>query len=209
MNKEQLNELENEIKEDFLIGEKKVEICSKIEITKKRQEFNDSLRTKSMTDENNFFEKDIKPKYLNNINNIDYSIKIKGNLNPVNFMNFFVTKYLKSLEFINIFLDIDKNKLKFNVTFDVGEKLKDEIPEEIKKELKKLEINDENKEEKDGENSILTIKVKLYKISDGHLLKFIKKEGNKTDFIDKLEKLIKFVKSIINFYGCYLKKINK
>ena len=209
MNKEQLNELENEIKEYFLIREKKVEICSKIEITKKRQEFNDSLRTKSMTDENNFFEKDIKPKYLNNINNIDYSIKIKGNLNPINFMNFFVKKYLKSLEFINIFLDIDKNKLKFNVTFDVGEKLKDEIPEEIKKELKKLEINDENKEEKDGENSILTIKVKLYKISDGHLLKFIKKEGNKTDFIDKLEKLIKFVKSIINFYGCYLKKINK
>ena len=209
MNKEQLNELENEIKEDFLIREKKVEICSKIEITKKRQEFNDSLRTKSMTDENNFFEKDIKPKYLNNINNIDYSIKIKGNLNPVNFMNFFVTKYLKSLEFINIFLDIDKNKLKFNVTFDVGEKLKDEIPEEIKKELKKLEINDEIKEEEDEESNILTIKVKLYKISDGHLLKFIKKEGNKTDFIDKLEKLIKFVKSIINFYGCYLKKINK
>ena len=104
MNKEQLNELENEIKEDFKIREKKVEECSKIEITKKRQEFNDSLRTKSMTDENNFFENDIKPKYLNDTNNIDYySIKIKGNLNPVNFMNFFVTKYLKSLELTSVF----------------------------------------------------------------------------------------------------------
>ena len=97
-------------------------------------------------------------------------------------------------------MDIDKNKLKFNVTFDVGEEFKDEIPEEIKEELKKLEIIDEIiEEEEDEESNILTIKVKLYKISDGHLLKFIKKEGNKTDFINKFEILIKFVKSIINF----------
>ena len=201
MNKEQLNELENEIKEDFKIREKKVEECSKIEITKKRQEFNDSLRTKSMTDENNFFENDIKPKYLNDTNNIDYySIKIKGNLNPVKFMNFFCHKIFKEFGVDKCFLDIDKNKLKFNVTFDVGEEFKDEIPEEIKEELKKLEINDEIKEEEeDEESNILTIKVKLYKISDGHLLKFIKKKGNKTDFINKFEILIKFVKSIINF----------
>ena len=227
MNKEQLNELENEIKEDFLIREKKVEICSKIEITKKRQEFNDSLRTKSMTDENNFFEKDIKPKYLNNINNIDYSIKIKGNLNPVNFMNFFVTKYLKSLVFINIFLDIDKNKLKFNVTFDVGEKLKDEIPEEIKKELKKLEINDENKEEKeeeekeeipkelqeelaklgledgeenddDFEKKDCIIQVKLFEsINGGYLLRFMKKSGELEDYYKNLKNVMSLTKEIL------------
>jgi len=195
MNKEQLSKLENEIKEDFKNRDKKIEECSKIEITKKNEESDDIAETKSITDEDNFFENDRKPKYLEDINNIDYFIKIKGYLNPIKFMNYFCNKILDEFGDDNSTIESDKKKLQFDVTFDIGEEFKSEIPEEIREELKKLEIDEEIKERDESDTLIIT--VKLYKISDGHLLKFIKKEGNKTDFIDKFESLIKFVKRII------------
>ena len=194
MNNEELKELENEIKEEFKKREIKIEECTKIELIKKNEE-NNNNNTRSINDENNFFENNIKPKYLKNINNINYYIKIKGNINPIKFMNSLCHKIFKEFGIDNCFIDINKNKLKFNVTFDVNEELKKEIPEKIKNELNKLNINDEIKE--DEENNVLTIKVKLYEIDEGHLIKFIKKEGNKIDFIDKFETLTKYVKSLI------------
>ena len=63
---------------------------------------------------------------------------------------------------------------------------------------KTIEENDEENEKVDEYISYLKIKVKLYQVSDGHLLRFIQDEGNREDFLDKFGEISNFVKKLIS-----------
>ena len=88
----------------------------------------------------------------------------------------------------------EDNKPNFNVTFN-GEGLYDNIKEQ----LKKLGIENEEKEneEEENEENELILRIKLYKTSEGYLLRFVKKQGDKIDFIKKFELVKNFIKEII------------
>ena len=152
---------------------------------------------------------------LNNNKNISYTIfnQCKRNMNSIsstqklnkntynevlNDSNFLNNK--KSIEKINK----NKNnspleKLKFIITFyKKQEKKEKEKTEEEKDEEEEEEENDEENEKVDEYISYLKIKVKLYQVSDGHLLRFIQDEGNREDFLDKFGEISNFVKKLIS-----------
>ena len=100
-------------------------------------------------------------------------------------------KYMSELinkikkEFSNYKIEIiDKKKAKFNVIFD-----EEEIEEE---ELEEEELEEETYEEKlqniKGKKTI--IQVKLYQnYNEEHLLRFVKKEGELKNYLEKLKKI--------------------
>ena len=44
---------------------------------------------------------------------------------------------------------------------------------------------------------MIIITIKLYQTTDGYLLRFVKKQGKKNDFIDKFETISNLAKDII------------
>lgn len=66
-----------------------------------------------------------------------------------------------------------------------------------KKKLKfKIDITEESEDENDERE--ITMIVKLYKYSNDHILRFIQKEGNRRDFLDKFKVISDLVQSIIS-----------
>ena len=60
----------------------------------------------------------------------------------------------------------------------------------------KKKENDDNDEDKIVNE--LNMKIKLYKCSDGHILRFKQIKGNRKDFLDKFNEISKLVK---NYYS--------
>ena len=94
----------------------------------------------------------------------------------------------------NVFIEADKEKLKFIATFEEEEK-KDEKTLELIEEMKKLGLEEV---ENNNEQNALTVKIKLYQIDDGYLLKFIQNEGGRKSFFDKFDELSKLIENIIS-----------
>ena len=144
-------------------------------------------------DENKFFGAEIKPKYDNSQLKRKNIIKIKGYLNPHQFMNSLCRAIKKKYD-ENVFIEADKEKLKFIATFEEEEK-KDEKTLEFIEEMKKLGLEEV---ENNNEQNALTVKIKLYKIDDGYLLKFVQNEGDRKSFFDKFAELSKLIENIIS-----------
>ena len=81
----------------------------------------------------------------------------------------------------NCLIEASKNKLKFEIYFE------------------EEEINADNDNE-EGEEEIveLTMEIRLYKLSEGHLVKFSKKNGSRKNFLDKFNVIAGLVENIVS-----------
>ena len=172
MNNEQKKNLDNEIKEDFKnrIGKIEASINKEIERANNKSE---SMNRGTSDDNDIYFNYDIKPiKAPKGFDN-SFGIKIKGMVNPCEFMNDFCNKLKKKCLF-----EVDKNKLKLTANFEDPEK---------------------NEEEKYNENirgNEITIKIKLYETEEGLLLKLFRVDGSTKNFFDKFIEISELLKSI-------------
>ena len=198
MNQAQIEQLEAKIRNEFLLRENEVNKVMKQEMEVEKQMSEEAAGGyKGCDDEGEFFDLSLKPKYAKTGLNMDNYIKIKGNMNnPCKFMNKLVNK-IKQEYGDECTIETCNNKLKFNVIFE--EKKDFDIPDDIKEELEKMEIEDEEV----GENIKIKgndthIQVKLYEsYNGGYLLRYVRKEGNEKDFLDKMTKISSFVKNIL------------
>jgi serine/threonine protein kinase len=184
----EIYEMEDKIKIDL---EKKLESAfeqrvpeakRQWKITIDQENYNSDIansKSRSCSDkEQNYFIKQIEPKYIKGeINHFDY-IKIKGFLQPNIFM------YALCEELDKKFKDLcpiepSEEKLKFIVYF-----------------IEKIETQNDNEKKETIERDLVSIQVKLYKTDDGYILKLIKKEGSRRDFFDKYKDIAEIVQKL-------------
>ena len=172
---------------------------------------NENLENNNQSDENNnnknsgfkstssdykiYFNSGLKPNYItkSGLNAMNY-IKIKGKLNPVDFMNILANKLRNELE---CRIEEYNNKLKFEAVFD----------NELKLKLEKYESVEDEEEEEENIIDILQLKdskiiIKLFESINGdYEVHFIKKQGEYMEYYQHFEE----IKNIIKDYL----KINK
>jgi len=196
LNDEQLAELENEIKGEFLKRETSVNEGLRQEMEVESQESMESSGNRGASDENDYFDLSLKPKYAQTGLNMDNYIKLKGTLIPGRFMNSLANKIEKELG--DCYIQANKDKLKFNVAFE-EEQFDDEIPAEFAEELKELGLDEEEEQENENIKGKSTkIQIKLYEsYNGGYLLRFVKKQGETNEYLEKLEKISAIVKEMV------------
>ena len=207
-NEEEINNLEIELYEDFLEREKDVKDSSEEE----HEVISDSLSSSGISEsyrgtgnnEKEYFNNDLIPKKIKEEKTFEFYIKLKGNVNPIKFMN----KYINIIkqksedeneknEYICQNLDINNKKLEFKAFFESegnDDESNEEIEENEDKDLNK-ELNEENENDNIKEKEII-IKIKLYECKDGYLLVFQRLSGEKDDFYKILKNLYSYVKQI-------------
>ena len=196
MSEVQMNELENKIRDELLKLSDSVQYNSKRIIKAKNiKSGKTDSSIKSFNMDELFFDFNLKPKYIEFQINMDNYIQIKGELDPVKFMNNLCSILIKEFGKDKTYIDAYKKKLKFDITFE-EDKEKEEITNDIKEELIKLGIENEiNVEEVNNE---LIIQIKLYEYSEGHILRFIHKKGNRKYFLDKFNSISKLIEMILS-----------
>ena len=197
LNNDQLNQLENEVRIELLSREPLINEELRRQMESNSQESSDLSDNRGVGDEENtYFDLSLKPKLAQTGIGMNNYIKINGDLSPVRFMNTFANKITKNYE--NCTIDPKQNALKFNVIFEEEEKEEEEIPKEIEEALSKLGIEDNEDEEDSLRKKDCIIQVKMYEsMNGGHLLRFMKKEGELEDYYKYLEKLNSLVKNIL------------
>ena len=201
MTQEELKQYEKEIKikEEFQKREIIVMECSKEEIQKNIESsdnkyYNTQITKSSKTNsEGVVFKNELNTKYIEKNKYMNYCIHIKGISNLKDFLNILVNQIKEKFQNCLIKTDED-NQPNFNVTFT-----EEGIYEDIKEQLQNLGIENEEKEDDEEEDDIneLILRIKLYKTSEGYLLRFVKKQGNKIDFIHKFGIIKNLIKEII------------
>ena len=198
LNDEQLTQLDNEIKEELLKREIEVNEAIKQEMQVESQEsMESSMGNRGANDEDEFFDLSLKPKYAQTGLNMDNYIKLKGTLNPARFMNSLANRIKKEFKG-DCLINPNKDKLKFNIVFE-EEQMDDEIPEDMAQELKELGLDEDEEHENEnikGKNT--NIQIKIYEsLNGGYLLRFVKKEGEINDYLDKFGKISAIIKKMI------------
>ena len=161
--------------------QKEIQAANKISETAK-------YNRKSMNEDNmQFFNYDIKPKFIYTPINMNYSIKINGYIDPNQFMNDLGNIIIQKFGIDNCFIESSKNKYKLTIIFE-EEIEKDEVNEDPNEDI---EIKDKE------ESNEITMQIILYKDSEGYILKFVNKEGNRKIFLDIFNAIYKIVQDII------------
>jgi len=201
MTQEELKQYEKEIKikDEFQKREIIVMECCKEEIQKNIESsdnkyYNTQITKSSKTNsEGVVFKNELNTKYIEKNKYMNYCIHIKGISNLKDFLNILVNQIKEKFQNCLIKTDED-NQPNFNVTFT-----EEGIYEDIKEQLQNLGIENEEKEDDEEEDDIneLILRIKLYKTSEGYLLRFVKKQGNKIDFINKFGIIKNLIKEII------------
>ena len=182
--------LENKIKEEFiklipLVKENSLKEMNAADKISERALYN----VRSYRDEEeSYFNPEMRVKFTNTPIKMDNCIKIKGYINPNKFLNSLVYKINKEFDMDNCLIQTSIDQPKFNLTFENNN---DEMDDEEDNE-------NEDDEDEDEEGDDIIVQIKLYQTSDGHLLRFIKKRGNRNDFLDKFIILSKLVEEIIS-----------
>ena len=195
MNQEQKDQLVNEINEEFSALAPIVKENNKkyVKIETKKSVYA-SYNTKSDNDNKfQFFDDNCKPKCEDTPINMKNCINIKGDLKPNQFMNKLCNILYSIFGVDNCSIKADKEKLKLKFIISFYRKQEKEAKE---KEDEEKEEESENEEE---EEKIIDLKIqiKLYKISDGHLLRFTQREGERKGFLDKYGEISKIVRNIL------------
>ena len=192
-NLKRLKELEEEIKNFFenLYPSVKEVLANKLDEDDK--ESMEATYNKSISNnedkEVQAFNSNAKPKFLNSPMNIKYCINIKGNLEPVNFMNKLCKMIKDEFGILKCYINTDPDILKFNISI-LKETEKDENENEVKdKECNEEEDNNEDEEE----NNDIKMQIKLYKDSEKYILRFKETKGNRKDFLNKYEAISNLV----------------
>ena len=183
-------DLESKIKEEFiklipLVKENSLKEMNAADKISERALYN----VRSYRDEEeSYFNPEMRVKFTNTPIKMDNCIKIKGYINPNKFLNSLVYKINKEFDMDNCLIQTSIDQPKFNLTFENNN---DEMDDEEDNE-------NEDDEDEDQEGDDIIVQIKLYQTSDGHLLRFIKKRGNRNDFLDKFIILSKLVEEIIS-----------
>ena len=153
---------------------------------------------RSGDDEKEYFDLSLTPKYGQTGIGMNNYIKIKGKLNPAQFMNSLANKLKKKFG-DNCNINPAENTLKFNILFEEEEKKKKkEIPKELEEESAKLGLEDGEKNDNVFGKKDCIIQVKLFEsINDGYLLRFMKKSGELEDYYKNLKKVMSLTKEIL------------
>ena len=202
MTPEQLKQYEIEIelidelkRREIVVNEKSKEEIEKKNASSDIKYYKTHVK-KSLDSNSNIFKG--KPKYIEKDKYMNYCLYIKGILEPNDFMYMIYQKIID--EYPNCLIENkDDDKPKFNVVFK-GEGMFANIKEQLKKlkiENEEKEAEEKEKEDKDMEENELIIRIKLYQTSEGYLLRFVKKQGDKYDFIEKFEDIKNLVKELI------------
>jgi serine/threonine protein kinase len=173
MSEEQLNEIKEEIMEEFTnLEAKKNSDNESLSNQTTGPGYTGATANRGDSSVGKYFDSNIKPKKIRNGDKFaNHYVKING-IEPVNFMNSLIEKIKNKYKFD---LDCSDKKLKFEANFEIEKNY--EIDEE-------LDENDNN----------CTILIKMYEdIEGGYLLNFIKKKGE----IDDYYKLFLEIKNII------------
>ena len=167
---EKFNALNKEINDIFSSLSESVKKYNQKEMEANEKE-SEKKQDRSSLD-NTYFNPNLRPQYLDTPLKANNCINIKGYLDPVEFMNE-LCETLKNHFGDNCPIIPDDKKLKF-----------------------KIDITEESEDENDERE--ITMIVKLYKYSNDHILRFIQKEGNRRDFLDKFKVISDLVQSIIS-----------
>ena len=167
---EKFNALNKEISDIFSSLSESVKKYNQKEMEANEKE-SEKEQDRSSSD-NTYFNPNLRPQYLDTPLKANNCINIKGYLDPVEFMNE-LCETLKNHFGDNCPIIPDDKKLKF-----------------------KIDITEESEDENDERE--ITMIVKLYKYSNDHILRFIQKEGNRRDFLDKFKVISDLVQSIIS-----------
>jgi serine/threonine protein kinase len=194
MNDEQLAQLENEIREEFLKREAIVNNATKQQM-EVEEGSSESYGNRGANDGEEYFDLNLKPQYAQTGLKMNNYIKLTGNVVPSTFMNALANKI--NNEFSGqCNISANPEKLKFNAIFE-EEQLDEEIPEDMKEELKKLGIEDDEEIQENenikGKKTVMQIKI-FESQNGGYLLRFVKKEGDQYDYSKKMEKIYSLVK---------------
>ena len=142
LNEEKIKKIENEIRDEFISREilikEQLEHKMEIDEDEVQSSFLGSIRSGG-EDIKEYFTQDLRPKIIQNEDGINNFVKIKGNLNPVFFMNKLVSKIYDKFE-NNCYVKEKKYSLKFNIIFNEEENndINEEIPKDILNDLNKL-----------------------------------------------------------------------
>ena len=223
--KKEIEELESEIRKDFLERKKIIEKSLTNKETTITTKDNNDNEIKGDTrgfseDDIKDFESDILPKVFKEGKYIEYYNMIIGDLNPVKFMNNLTKKLRnekknKEREY-DCEIEPSKYNLKFKATFKKRECENKEIQENIKKELEKLNLDEENEvnkekkeeeqeeheeQEEDDDNAddifkkACSIKIELYDYGDK---KHLLKYVRKKGGLDEFYDLLKYINNCVD-----------
>jgi len=186
MNLEQRENLDKEIKEELLRLSIVVKEKSQKEMRAVDRIIDQPIyRTRCFEDKDEYFlNHNIKPKIIDIPMNVNNSIKIKGYINPIRFMNFLCDKLIKKFGTESCYIETSKKKLELYITFEEEEEKEEEETNEEK------EDNEQNNE--------LIIQIKLYENNDEFILRFSLKKGDRKNFLDKFNIISGLVKNIIS-----------
>ena len=138
-----------------------------IEIKLKNEENQEKedIRGISFDDKEQIFDESMEPKKLKENKKLKYFLKIKGYINPVNFMSSLFYKIIQNYDKDEIYLEASKTKLAFKIIF----------------------------ENEDGEEGIM--RIKLYESEyNEYILSFNKTKGNIEIFYDNFLKIKEIIK---------------
>lgn len=201
LSEEEYKSLEKEVYEDF----KEREIKVKENNLNLESESNDDIYlsgNRGIEDDTIYFDLDINPKLcLRTGLNMNNYIKINGNLKPNNFLNKIANAINSKFE-DKVSIDANKEKLKFNVTFenaDEEEEDENEKDTKLEEELDKLCLEEGNEEcENEIEKKQSVIQIKLFEsMNGGYLLRFVKKGGEIEDYHKNLNSIIEIIKTLV------------
>jgi serine/threonine protein kinase len=211
LNNDQLNALENEMREEF--KKREIIVNKELRINAESNGDNSSYMDETRAagdDEKEYFDLSLKPKYAQTGLNMNNYIKIKGELNPAKYMNSLVNKIVEKNP--NCTIEESKKSLKFNVIFEEEEEEEKEeeekekekegeedISKELEEEMAKLGIKENDEDEEEGlKKKDCVIQVKMFEsLKEGHLLRFTKKDGEIEDYYKNLEKVIALAKELL------------
>jgi serine/threonine protein kinase len=138
-----------------------------IEIKPKNEENQEkgAIKGISFDDKEQIFDESMEPKKLKENKKLKYFLKIKGYINPVNFMSSLFYKIIQNYDKDEIYLEASKTKLAFKIIF----------------------------ENEDGEEGVM--KIKLYESEyNEYILSFNKTKGNIEIFYDNFLKIKEIIK---------------
>ena len=182
MNEEQLNELNQEIAEEFMKLEDKMNSSNEMSQSSQNTEnMEDDVISRGMDLDKTFGDNIVIKKIKKGDKFANHSIKIKGNIDPIHFMNLLMGKIKIKYEDECIFEIENEEKLKLEIIFEIKQKY----------EIDDVQLN--------NENNICLIKIKIYEDEEGgYLINFIKVKGTIEDYYERFLSIKDIIKEILN-----------
>ena len=182
-NEDEYDELKNELVLKILEFEDDIKKDNEqIETKPKKEEKEDKPIKKSFSDnEELYFPLDMKPKKFDKDEFVNNFIKIKGYLNPAEFMNSLTKQmidYFKDFDNYDLYAKASKESLKLEAAFELEEKY--EIEEDAVDILK-------------GTNCVIIIRL-VKSGEDEYVIQFLRKEGEFGDYYELFMKIKEIIK---------------